>query len=246
MRRDVLAVRGLVAPAAVGPIDFAVRAGEILGFAGLEGSGIDEIFHVLFGLGKPSRRRGDLPAAAAAGQVPLQAIKQGFALVPANRRDEGLMTDWSIRRNTTLVVLDRLLEWLGIHRPASAQRRVARAIMSRALNVATDSIDKRVNNLCGGNQQKVVVAKWLATGPTVLILNDPTRGVDVGAKSEIYALCDQLAAKGWRCSSPRRRSRRRLASATACLSSTGGGGQGIRARRGDQSGRDAVDHRRDG
>jgi ribose transport system ATP-binding protein len=64
------------------------------------------------------------------------------------------------------------------------------------LNVATESIDKRVNNLSGGNQQKVVVAKWLATAPAVLILNDPTRGVDVGAKSEIYALCDRLAAEG--------------------------------------------------
>jgi ABC-type sugar transport system ATPase subunit len=190
----VLEVRGLVSPPAVVPIDFAVRSGEILGFAGLEGSGIDEIFHVLFGLGKP--RAGEVIYRGQSRPVgsPLQAIKQGFALIPANRRDEGLMTDWSIRRNMTLVVLDRLAKWRQFI-DRRAQRRVAEEYV-RALNVATESIDKRVNNLSGGNQQKVVVAKWLATAPAVLILNDPTRGVDVGAKSEIYALCNRLAAEG--------------------------------------------------
>jgi ABC-type sugar transport system ATPase subunit len=190
----VLDVRGLITPPAVGPVDFAVRAGEILGFAGIEGSGIDEVFHVLFGLGKP--RAGEVIYRGQARSVrsPLQAIKQGFALIPANRRDEGLMTSWSIRRNLTLVVLDRLSRWRQfINR--RAQRRLTEEYV-QALNVATDSIDKRVNNLSGGNQQKVVVAKWLATSPEVLILNDPTRGVDVGAKSEIYALCDRLAQDG--------------------------------------------------
>jgi ribose transport system ATP-binding protein len=115
-------------------------------------------------------------------------------MVPANRRDEGLMLPWSIRRNTSLAVLDRLLLALGVI-DRKGERELANDYVRR-LNVATDSIDKRVVNLSGGNQQKVVLAKWLATGPTVLILNDPTRGVDVGAKAEIYQLCDELARGG--------------------------------------------------
>ncbi len=115
-------------------------------------------------------------------------------MIPANRRDEGLMTNWSIRRNASLCVLDDLLDRMGL-----IDRRKERELTDgyvRQLNVATDSIDKRVVNLSGGNQQKVVVAKWLATEPTILILNDPTRGVDIGAKSEIYGLCDRLARGG--------------------------------------------------
>jgi ribose transport system ATP-binding protein len=191
----VLEVRDLVKGQRVGPISFSVRAGEILGFAGLEGSGIEDVFQTLFGLDKPLSgeviyrgRTGARP------RNPFQAIKQGWGLVPANRRDDGLMLDWSIRRNTSLAVLDRLLVALGLI-DRGAERRVA-ADYVKKLNVATDSIDKRVVNLSGGNQQKVVVAKWLATGPSILILNDPTRGVDVGAKTEIYQLCDQLAKDG--------------------------------------------------
>jgi ribose transport system ATP-binding protein len=125
---------------------------------------------------------------------PFEAIRQGFALVPANRRDEGLMTAWSIRRNASIAVLDKLLDRLGLI-DRGRERELTNDDV-RKLNVATDSIDKRVINLSGGNQQKVVVAKWLATGPEILILNDPTRGIDVGAKSEIYALCDELARQG--------------------------------------------------
>ncbi len=192
--QTVLEVQGLTCSNAVGPVDFSVRQGEILGFAGLEGSGIDEVFHVLFGLEKPSGGEVIYRGKASLPRSPLEAIKQGFALIPANRRDEGLMTSWSIRRNMTLVVLARLANRVGfINR--RAQRHLA-AEYVRKLNVATDSMDKPVGNLSGGNQQKVVVAKWLAAGPAVLILNDPTRGVDVGAKVEIYALCDQLAREG--------------------------------------------------
>jgi ABC-type sugar transport system ATPase subunit len=191
----VLEVRDLRKGERVGPIGFAVRAGEILGFAGLEGSGVDDVFHILFGLERPSG--GEVIYRGRAGarpRNPFQAIKQGWGLVPANRRDDGLMLGWSIRKNTSLAVLDRLLVVLGLI-DRGAERRVA-ADYVKKLNVATDTIDKRVVNLSGGNQQKVVVAKWLATGPAILILNDPTRGVDVGAKSEIYQLCGQLAKEG--------------------------------------------------
>ncbi|MEA2596473.1 MAG: ribose transport system ATP-binding protein [Thermomicrobiales bacterium] len=190
----VLRVADLRKGDCLGPVSFDLRAGEIVGFAGLEGSGVDDIFKILFGLERPSAGEITYSSGASRPKNPFHAIKQGLALVPANRRDEGLMLDWSIRRNTTLAVLDRLLAALGI-----VDRKAERAVAAdyvRRLNVATDSIDKRVVNLSGGNQQKVVVAKWLATDPTILILNDPTRGIDVGAKSEIYRLCDDLAKAG--------------------------------------------------
>ena len=190
----VLTVESLQKGEELGPVGFDLRAGEIVGFAGLEGSGVDDIFHILFGLEKPTAGEIQYSSGANRPRSPFQAIKSGLALVPANRRDEGLMTNWSIRRNTSLAVLDKLLDAMGIVN-RKKERRLASEYVER-LNVATDSIDKRVLNLSGGNQQKVVVAKWLATGPTILILNDPTRGVDVGAKSEIYRLCDELAKTG--------------------------------------------------
>jgi ABC-type sugar transport system ATPase subunit len=190
----VMQVREVCKGDALGPISFELKAGEIVGFTGLEGSGIDEIFKILFGLERPTSGEITYSNGAARPKSPFQAIKQGLAMVPANRRDEGLMTNWSIRRNTSLAVLDRLLDRLGLV-DRKAERRLATNFVKR-LDVATDSVDKRVINLSGGNQQKVVVAKWLATGPTILILNDPTRGIDVGAKSEIYRLCDELAKSG--------------------------------------------------
>jgi ABC-type sugar transport system ATPase subunit len=189
-----LDVRELHCSQAMAPVDFTVRTGEILGFAGVEGSGIDEIFHVLFGLTKPVGGQVVYRGQNTLATSPSDAIERGFALIPANRRDEGLMTDWSIRRNMTLVILSTLGNRLGFI-DRRAQRRISEEYVHK-LNIATDSIDKRVINLSGGNQQKVVVGKWLATGPAVLLLNDPTRGVDVGAKSEIYALCNRLADEG--------------------------------------------------
>jgi len=193
-RPPALDVRGLRVGHDVGPVSFAVQPGEILGFAGLEGSGVHDVFDVLFGLEKPAAGEVIYKGRSSPPRSPFDAIRQGFALVPANRREEGLMTSWSIRRNASLSVLDKLLDRLGLI-DRGRERGLATDYV-RKLNVATDSIDKRVINLSGGNQQKVVVAKWLATGPEILILNDPTRGVDVGAKSEIYTLCDELAREG--------------------------------------------------
>jgi ABC-type sugar transport system ATPase subunit len=190
----VLSLQNLAAEPALRDVSFDLHTGEILGFAGLEGSGIDEIFNVLFGLRAPSGGSLIYSDGRPRSKSPFAAIRQGLALVPANRREEGLMTSWSIRRNTSLPVLSRLLVALGVIDRRS-ERRLARDYVKR-LNIATDSIDKRVINLSGGNQLKVVLAKWMATGPTILLLNDPTRGVDVGAKAEIYHLCAELAREG--------------------------------------------------
>lgn len=190
----IMQVRDLKAGKSLESVSFDLHAGEILGFAGLEGSGIDEIFNVLFGLEHPVSGTVTYASGKPQARNPFQAIKQGLAMVPANRREEGLMTNWSIRRNTSLAVLDRLLLALGVIDRRS--EKVLAGDYLKRLNIATDSLDKKVVNLSGGNQQKVVLAKWLATGPEILVLNDPTRGVDVGAKSEIYRLCNELAGEG--------------------------------------------------
>jgi ABC-type sugar transport system ATPase subunit len=186
-------VRDLEGPR-VGPISFQVRSGEVLGFAGLEGSGVEELFHLLFGLER--RTGGEVIYAGGARRLrsPSEALRHGLGLIPRSRHEQGLCLDWSIRRNATLTILDRLLSRLGFL-DRTAERRTA-AEYVRRLHIATDSINNRVVNLSGGNQQKVVLAKWLATGPKILLLNDPTRGIDVGAKAEVYDLCRQLAGQG--------------------------------------------------
>ena len=115
-------------------------------------------------------------------------------MIPESRREQGLMMDWSVTRNATLLVLDKLLNRTGLIDRTAIRSKTNHYIDRFA--IATSSPDKKVLNLSGGNQQKVLLAKWLATDPSLLILNDPTRGVDVGAKSEIYELCHQLASQG--------------------------------------------------
>ena len=190
----VLRVRDLRKGDRLGPISFEVRAGEILGFAGLEGAGAEDLFGVLFGLDRMTGGEVTCHDQPQRARSPLEAIRRGWGMIPASRRDQGLMMDWDVRQNTTLLVLDKLLNRLGLI-DGVRSRSLARDYVRR-LNIATDRLDKAVVNLSGGNQQKVLLAKWLATGPKILILNDPTRGVDIGAKREIYALCEQLAREG--------------------------------------------------
>ncbi|MSU35252.1 MAG: sugar ABC transporter ATP-binding protein [Pedosphaera sp.] len=190
----VLQVRQLCRDPGLGPISFTARAGEIVGFAGLEGAGIDELFRVLFGLDPMTSGQIVFRDKLQRPTTPLAAMRSGWALIPESRREQGLMMDRSIARNTTLLVLDKLLGRLGLIDRQQVHTTTDQYV--KRLGIATDSQEKTVAHLSGGNQQKVLLAKWLATGPAILILNDPTRGVDIGAKSEIYALCHQLAAQG--------------------------------------------------
>jgi len=190
----VLEVRDLCGTDQLGPISFAGRAGEIIGFAGLEGAGVDQLFRVLFGLEQITRGEVVVRDKLQRPMTPRAAMDRGWAMIPASRREQGLMMDWSIARNATLLVLDKLRSRLGLIAQQQVRSTTDKSV--RQLGIICDSHDSKVATLSGGNQQKVLLAKWLAIGPTILILNDPTRGVDVGAKWEIYELCRKLAAEG--------------------------------------------------
>ena len=174
-------------------ISFEVRAGEIVGMAGLMGAGRTETAEALFGL--RHRLSGTIRIAGReiAPKSPHEAVEEGVALVPEDRRAQGLVIDFSIRENISLPSLERMQRYSLVDRRAEAA--LASESCAR-LAVRTTDAEKAVGLLSGGNQQKVVLAKWLARSPKLLILDEPTRGVDVGAKADIYALMDQLAGQG--------------------------------------------------
>jgi len=176
------------------PIDLKLRAGEIVGVAGLEGSGVRTLFHLLFGLETPTTGRVVCANRTLRPGSPQDAISAGISLIPASRRDDGLMLDWTVRRNATLLVLDQLCNRAGFIDDDAAEACTRELI--RRMGVAASGPEALVAQLSGGNQQKVLIGKWLATRPSILLLDDPTRGVDIGAKREIYRFCDQLTQEG--------------------------------------------------
>jgi ribose transport system ATP-binding protein len=174
-------------------VSFTVGRGEILGMSGLVGAGRSEIARALFGIEPPVAGTITLDGSVARIADPSAAIAHGMFLVPEDRRLEGLVVDFSIRENISLPALDRDAR----HGLVSDARQRERATsMCRQLQVKAPSIETPAATLSGGNQQKVVLAKWLALGPKVLIVDEPTRGIDVGAKTEIYRLLRRLAAEG--------------------------------------------------
>jgi ribose transport system ATP-binding protein len=173
---------------------FFVRKGEVLGFAGLEGSGIRDLFHILFGLDHADSGNIWYQGKKPDINFSSDAIKLGWGLIPANRRDHGLFMRWSVKENISVTIYKRMMNRLGLLRDRHMAKTATTYI--NKLNIATDSSEKPVFDLSGGNQQKVVLAKWLATKPRLLILDDPTRGIDVGAKNEIYNLINELSDQG--------------------------------------------------
>lgn len=174
-------------------VSFDASQGEILGFAGLVGAGRSEIAKALVGLDGTATARIRIAEQVITIQRPRDAITSGVYLVPENRREEGLVTEMSIRENISLPSLATFAKWGLINK--DAERTQAGAHIKR-LNVKTPGDESLVMNLSGGNQQKVVLAKWLAMNPRVLILDEPTRGIDVGSKAEIYQLMRSLADQG--------------------------------------------------
>ena len=175
------------------PISFSIRAGEIVGLAGLVGAGRTELSEALFGLRRVHKGQVLIDGQEVRARTPRQAIAAGIALVPEDRRYYGLILQDSVRHNIGLPNLDRLSA-LGLVRRS---REASLADESRArLRIRTPSIDQTAGLLSGGNQQKIVLGKWLARKPRFIIFDEPTRGIDVGAKSEIYAIMNELATGG--------------------------------------------------
>jgi rhamnose transport system ATP-binding protein len=174
-------------------VSFTLRRGEVVGVAGLVGAGRTGLVRALFGAPPPRRGRVLLDGHAAVIRSPRQAVRLGIALVPEDRRAEGLFLTQNVRENIVSATLGAVSR-LGIVRPRRERTVAARFV--DALAVRTPGLSQLVLRLSGGNQQKVVVARWLAARPRVLLLDEPTRGVDVGAKSEIHALIRRLVADG--------------------------------------------------
>jgi rhamnose transport system ATP-binding protein len=189
----VLEVRHLSRPGSFIDVSFQLRQGEILGFAGLVGAGRTEVARVLFGLDRAESGEIWLKGKQVRIRSPRDAMRSGLAYVPEDRHQHGLVMDFSIAANVTLPILKQVSR-LGLIDPR-LERRVA-SDYSLQLRVRSSGIEQLVNALSGGNQQKVVLSKWLATNPSVLILDEPTRGIDVGAKAEVHRIVSDLAVEG--------------------------------------------------
>jgi ribose transport system ATP-binding protein len=190
----LLEVNNLSVRGRVHDVSFVLHAGEITGLAGMVGSGRTELARALFGADHRDGGTVRLKRAKMRSRhTPQQAIQAGLALVPEDRKTQGLLVEQSIRKNITLPILHRLRN-LGFIRRAQELDIVQRA--RERLAIQMNSPEQQVRYLSGGNQQKVVLAKWLETEPAVIILDEPTRGIDVGAKFEIYQLMRDLTDRG--------------------------------------------------
>lgn len=190
---ELLRVENLSSPGKFNSVSFSLRAGEILGFAGLVGAGRSEIAQAIFGVdpnvtGKVFVRGREMPL----GSV-TTALASGIGLLPEDRKRMGLVLSMNCRENTSLAVLSRLS--LGGFVKRRQERTLAQTYVDK-LRVKTPTIEAGIDGLSGGNQQKVALAKWLARECAILIVDEPTRGVDVGAKAEIHRLLDELACQG--------------------------------------------------
>lgn len=174
-------------------ISFEVRKGEILGFAGLVGAGRSDAAQAIFGVDVPVAGTVNIDGKAIRISSANDAIRNGIFLIPEDRRNSGLILDIPIRENITLPALSRYSSSGLVSKAAETAKAKE---MSERLNIKAPSVESKAANLSGGNQQKVVLAKWLSLEPKLLIFDEPTRGIDVGAKSEIYQLMRDLAKSG--------------------------------------------------
>ncbi len=188
-----LEVRGLSTKDFLRDISFSVRSGEILGFAGLVGAGRSEVMRAVFGI--DPRESGEIFVRGKKAEIrsTVDALKHGLGFVPEDRKEQALILGMTVRKNLSLAALDRVSRGLFIRR--ALESGLAERFI-RLLRIRTPSQEQTVGNLSGGNQQKVVIGKWMANDPAILILDEPTRGIDVGAKKEIHALMSDLARQG--------------------------------------------------
>ncbi len=193
-RAEVVRVRGLTRRGAFEDVSFVVRRGEIYGLGGVVGAGRTEVARAIFGADPIDAGEIEIDGRPVRITSPRDAVRSGIAMLTEDRKAEGLVLGLPVRVNIALTVLDRLANMVGFIPPAR-ERSLAQSFIS-SLHIRTPGPEQLVVNLSGGNQQKVVLAKWLAVKPKLLIFDEPTRGVDVGAKAEIYALIRELVAGG--------------------------------------------------
>jgi ABC-type sugar transport system ATPase subunit len=174
-------------------VSFTLRRGEILGFAGLVGAGRSELMSVVFGFRRLDSGKIRIDGRELPPNSPVESIRRGIGFVPEDRKLQGLVLGMSLRENATLASLENVSG--GGFIKSGEERKLADSYVDK-LSIRTPGIEQKVQNLSGGNQQKVVIAKWLATHPKVLIMDELTRGIDVGAKKEIYNLITMLAKEG--------------------------------------------------
>lgn len=192
----VLKAREFGLQGAVAPFDLDLSAGEVLGFAGLLGSGRTETAELLFGIDKPDSGTLSVANEQIKDFSPAESINRGIAFCPEDRKAEGVLEDLTVRENIVLAIQSNQ-GW--VKRISTQQQYQLADKFIEMLNIVTPSPDQPVKNLSGGNQQKVILARWLATNPRVLILDEPTRGIDVGAKAEIQKIVLELAEEGMAC-----------------------------------------------
>jgi rhamnose transport system ATP-binding protein len=188
-----LDVRGLTRRGVFSDVSFQVRRGEILGLAGLVGAGRTEIARVLFGIDHADAGEVLVSGKPVAIERPADAMRLGIVYVPEDRHEHGLVLDFSIAANISLPIVAKLSRFLVVDQ--SREEALADGYRKQ-LQIRATNVEQTASGLSGGNQQKVVIAKWLATSPTVLLLDEPTHGVDIGAKAEVHRLISQLAVQG--------------------------------------------------
>lgn len=193
-KEKILEVRNLNAGKMVRDINFELYAGEIVGFAGLMGAGRTETTRAIFGIDKKESGEIILDGKPVTINRPTDAIRAGIVLAPEDRKKDGLCTKLSIRQNIALPNLDLLCNKLGVVSRKKEDKMCSEAVEN--LRIKTPNVEIDAANLSGGNQQKVVVGKWLARNSRVVIFDEPTRGIDVAAKVEIYNLMNQLKQQG--------------------------------------------------
>jgi ribose transport system ATP-binding protein len=188
-----LKVDGISDNSRIHDISFHVRKGEVLGFAGLVGSGRSEVMRLIFGADRKRKGKVLLNGKEIVINNPRDSIKSRIGFITEDRKSEGLLLNLPVSFNITLVAIKKILKWKLIN--LKAEKDVSEEYVND-LSIVTPSIDQKVVYLSGGNQQKVIIAKWLFSGSDVIIMDEPTRGIDVGAKYEIYNIINELAAAG--------------------------------------------------
>ncbi len=191
---EVLTVRNLTRQGVFHDVSFTVRRGEILGVAGLVGAGRSEVMESLFGMERFDSGEVLIDGAPVTIDSPSVAIEKGMALLTEDRKKSGLFLVLSVLENMSIVKMPEYIGKSGFVQHVKMAEDCMEQI--RRLNIKTPTMDQIINNLSGGNQQKVLIARWLLAQPKILILDEPTRGIDVGAKAEIYHLISELANRG--------------------------------------------------